>query len=102
MTTGRIEFAPDYESEKRSVNVRVSRETGGAYADPREVIEDELRRLKRHTKDRVFAERARLERAVIDAVVKMRTEGKFVSPEVFATADALIAFEARQAQEQSE
>lgn len=52
---------------EKKVNVHISRETGGAYADAQDVIESEIERIQR---DRVVygrETRTRLEREVIEA-----------------------------------
>lgn len=57
------------EAESRSVDVRISKATGGAYADPREVIEDELARLKAGS---ASTKRADLEHSLATAFVEMQ------------------------------
>src|SRR5687767_1918813 len=104
MNTGKVEFAPDYKSEKKGV--MFSRKTGGAYADPREVIEDELTRIREQQGSPILeAEHARLKDAVVEAAkVRRDAEKAATVPSDFdvveaerhlrSTVDALIAVEA--------
>lgn len=95
-------------SEKKGVII--SRKTGGAYVDTREVIEDELARIRTgHTDDGQQAEYARLQLAVVEAAKADRgaeTSGKCGRADLDAmialrgqfrnAVSALIAFEAEQ------
>lgn len=91
MTTGKVEYAPDYKSKKKGV--MLSRQSGGAYVDANEVIEDELARIrKEHVDYSVTVEHQRLQSAVVEAVRVWWNNGSIDA--LHESMNNLIAFEA--------
>ena len=76
MTTGKIEYSPDYESQRPSLNV---------------IFEQGMER------QRIVAEHQRLKDAVVDAVRKEGRKG-MLTPCIESARTALVEFEKREVQ----